>query len=495
MNTTSQKTNAQTRACIDAARTVVPRVFRCRRPADREMRDYFRAHPNLGRRDRNFIYDTVFALFRWWGWVRRFFPAEALAALEPAPGVSREPCALSETRETPDKTLPYAHVSPGRSDPVPDNSPGDADGLPLDLPAPVWRSCFLAALLCEESDLPETVLDWPEAAGLTHGKMLVQADTPRDLDTRWHDVFRLFPRIGPPPPSPAAALLPAWLQPDFQPPIPVEKAMPWIVRRAPLWLRIRKGAAEKVAADLARLGPATTPAPRLPDAVCVTNPGANAYDLESFRRGLIEVQDVSSQAVCAVCSPRPGQTWWDACAGGGGKTLFLAEAVGPGGRVLATDRRRRVLRNLRGRAVRGRFQNIRIKPMDATRPDGLKQVFDGVLVDAPCTGSGTWRRNPDALWRLHPTDLRHMPERQFALLTGVAPRVRPGGRLIYATCSLFRAENEDLVHRFLTIAPDFSLEPFPHPLLENRKSGGMLQLWPWDADGNAMFVARLRRSG
>ncbi len=462
MKPSDRRTDAQTRACIEAARTILPRVFRLRRPADQELRAFFRARPELGRRDRLLVYDLVFALFRWWGWVRLLLPADVRTASAPA----------------------YA---PGRgriqSGPMP----------PLELPARDWRRCFLAAVLCEGTPLTGAGLRWAQECGtatLQPGPHLRRDD----LNHLCRSVFRLLQSENLPPEHPADALLPAWVRPHFQTPLPFEQALAWVLRRPPLWLRIRNSTApEAVAADLERLR--ATRHTSLQNAVKVGVSSVNIYGLASFQDGLIEVQDLGSQAVCALCAPSPGQTWWDACAGSGGKTLFLADAVGPHGRVLATDIRRRVLRNLRGRAVRGRFDNIRVQSLDATRPHRLSAAFDGVLVDAPCTGSGTWRRNPDALWRLRPADLERMPERQFELLAGACPRVKPGGRLIYATCSLFGRENREVIRRFLTTAPDFCLEPFEHPLHPGQRCEGMLQIWPWDGDCNAMFVARMRRRG
>ncbi|NOY79366.1 MAG: RsmB/NOP family class I SAM-dependent RNA methyltransferase [Kiritimatiellaeota bacterium] len=459
MRPPDSRIDAQTRACIEAARTILPRVLRLRRPADQELRAFFRARSELGRRDRLLVYDLLFALFRWWGWVRLLLPPDVRDALVPSgpPGGSGS-----------------------RSMSVP----------PLELPARDWHRCFLAAALCEDTPATETVLRWAEVCGIASPEAAVLP--PREeFDRLYRAVFRLLQVEGPVLQNPADALLPAWVRPLFPTPLRFEQALAWALRRAPLWLRVRPGTTPELAADLDRIR--ATRHAVLHDAVEVGISSVNVYGLASFRKGLIEVQDLGSQAVCALCAPAPGQSWWDACAGSGGKTLFLAQAVGPRGSVLATDLRRRVLRNLRGRAARGRLKNIRVQSLDATRPYRLSAAFDGVLVDAPCSGSGTWRRNPDALWRLCPADLERTPERQFDLLAGVSPRVKPGGRLVYATCSLFACENREVVRRFLTTAPDFCLEPFEHPLHPGQRCEGMLQIWPWDGNCNAMFVARMRR--
>jgi 16S rRNA (cytosine967-C5)-methyltransferase len=124
--------------------------------------------------------------------------------------------------------------------------------------------------------------------------------------------------------------------------------------------------------------------------------------------------------------------------------------------------------------------------------DKKRSNFHGVLVDAPCSGSGTWRRNPDARWSMEPGEVDRLRELQLSILRRAAGAVRQGGVLVYATCSMFREENEDVVNAFLKEENGFSPEPFEDPL-NGERTQGTLRIWPWTADTDAMFVAHLRR--
>jgi 16S rRNA (cytosine967-C5)-methyltransferase len=137
------------------------------------------------------------------------------------------------------------------------------------------------------------------------------------------------------------------------------------------------------------------------------------------------------------------------------------------------------------------LSNIHCRAWDGRRLGRRQATFDGVLVDAPCTCSGTWRRNPDARWSTRPEEVTEMAELQARLLANAASGVKPGGVLVYATCSLFEAENGAVVREFLARREDYRLEPFGHPLT-GRDTPGWTCIWPWEGDCDAMFVARLR---
>jgi 16S rRNA (cytosine967-C5)-methyltransferase len=196
-----------------------------------------------------------------------------------------------------------------------------------------------------------------------------------------------------------------------------------------------------------------------------------------------------------ICAPGRGEKWWDVCAGAGGKSLHLADLMDGAGSILATDVRAGSLDGLRRRAARRNVRNIECRVRDGTRDPAPGRLFDGVLIDAPCSGLGTWARNPDARWRTTENDIaqRSGQDRiQQKLLAAGADKVRPGGRLVYAVCTMTIAETTAVIAGFLEAWPDFRLEPTPHPLTA-RPTAGQVWIWPWEADCNGMFVARMNR--
>lgn len=203
--------------------------------------------------------------------------------------------------------------------------------------------------------------------------------------------------------------------------------------------------------------------------------------------GWIEVQDEGSQLVSLFGGVRPGMIVIDACAGAGGKALHLAALMENTGRVVALDRDSSRLERLAPRARRSGASIIEVLPDPASLPDA-----DLVVVDAPCSGTGTMRRNPEARWRLTSAMVVAVRQAQTELLHQWAGKVRMGGALLYATCSLLAEENEHQVRAFLTAHPEFTLDPpadFPVAL-----RGGMLVLEPHTHGCDGFFAARLRRT-
>lgn len=190
--------------------------------------------------------------------------------------------------------------------------------------------------------------------------------------------------------------------------------------------------------------------------------GSDIFYSQPFKNGELEIQDLASQMIAESLNPQPGDKIWDACAGAGGKSLALASVMQQKGSVTATDINTRKLEELKRRAKRAGYRNIRSFEWNGDNPLRLpaeikKQGgFDKVLVDAPCSSSGTWRRNPDARWRVNDrrVELHTLQQR---LLTLAAQGVREGGLLAYATCSWFVDENEDQVAEFLKRHPGFAL--------------------------------------
>jgi 16S rRNA (cytosine967-C5)-methyltransferase len=183
-------------------------------------------------------------------------------------------------------------------------------------------------------------------------------------------------------------------------------------------------------------------------------------NLAAFREGLVEVQDESSQIAALLTDARPGMRIVDFCAGAGGKTLALAAGMANRGKLVACEvsawRLERSARRLRRAGV----NNVERRALSGERDKWVKrhqESFDRVFVDVPCLGTGTWRRNPDAKWRARPEDLAELMERQQQILRSAARLVRPGGRLIYATCSLLHEEDEAQAEAFLAAEPDFAL--------------------------------------
>jgi 16S rRNA (cytosine967-C5)-methyltransferase len=220
----------------------------------------------------------------------------------------------------------------------------------------------------------------------------------------------------------------------------------------------------------------------------------------AFLAGRFTVQDEASQLVVGLLDPQPGERVLDACAAPGGKATAIAERVGEGGRVVALDRNVRRLGLVRRSARRLGLGNVVCAHRDATRSLaglGTPELFDRVLVDAPCSGLGTLRRNPDARWRCQPGDPARLADVQVAILRNAAARVRPGGALVYSTCTLLPEENEAVVEAFLKSAAEFApvaagrLPAEVRPLTDGE---GFLRCLPHRHDTDGFFAARLERT-
>jgi 16S rRNA (cytosine967-C5)-methyltransferase len=179
----------------------------------------------------------------------------------------------------------------------------------------------------------------------------------------------------------------------------------------------------------------------------------NAASLEAFRSGEISLQDEASQMVAHLADVRPGEQVLDVCSAPGGKTTLLARAVGPSGRVIAGDLHQHRLRSMREQLGRTKTSNVHLLAVDATQPLPFAGPFSRILVDAPCSGTGTLSRNPEIRWRLTPGDLESAHRRQVLMLRQALDLLASRGRLVYATCSLEPEENEKVVREVLAHIP------------------------------------------
>lgn len=284
-------------------------------------------------------------------------------------------------------------------------------------------------------------------------------------------------------------LLPAWFE-SHCPALFTESEILTHLTRPPFWLRAQRGTGLELVQELGRTGVESTASSRLPTAVRVSS----YVDLETHplvEQGRAEVQDIGSQILLALAAPRPGTRWLDMCAGAGGKSLQLATLLGPSGKVAAHDVRRDALMELRRRAIRAGIRTIQI---EGVLPDEVTTRFDGVLVDAPCSGSGTWRRHPFLIHQTTPTLINTQARQQATLLRRGANYVAPGGRLIYATCSLSKRENEEVVSGFLKEYRDFAMEA-PAPIAGLKpEPAGWITVMPSALDSDGYFLACMRRA-
>jgi len=272
-------------------------------------------------------------------------------------------------------------------------------------------------------------------------------------------------------------------------------------RRAPMALRANtvKLSRDALIERLAEENVVALPLPLAPAGV-VLETRVNAFGLTAFRDGLFEVMDEGSQLVAELVAPPPGGRVADVCAGAGGKTLAIAAVMDGKGRLLALDVDGRKLEELRRRARRAGLSNVTARPVDeraALPAEARAGSWDRVLVDAPCSGVGTLRRNPEARWRLTPAAAAAFPARQLALLVTYAPLVAVGGRLIYATCTILGDENDRVVEKFLAERSDFVRVPVKEiwgkARAETVGDGLSLQVLPHTHDTDGFYAAVLRR--
>ena len=439
------------RAQLEQAAELLTEILAAQSPADRLMERYFRLHRNMGARDRAFVAEAVYGVLH-----RRRQLDALLAAARWAPPL-------------PPQIGPGGAASSAPPHP-PQIGPGDEPGSALPPPpesGPGGEHAAAVQLHSSGGPGPERetglgyVLAYVLAVGGWSAGALAQRGFPREEAA-------LLPHVGaardPALPFAVRANLPDWLAGRLVAELgePEAAALASALHQpATLDLRVNALRATREAALEALLaaGFAAEPTPYSP--VGLRARGRKPLQsLPAFRDGWFEVQDEGSQLVSLLLEPRRGQKLADFCAGAGGKSLHLAALLENRGSVDAFDISKRRLQGLRDRLRRAGLDNIRMRWIASEEDPFLARYegrMDGVLVDAPCSGTGTIRRNPDILWRA--IDLEALAAAQGRILAAAAKLVAPGGRLVYATCSLVREENEGVVESFLAAHEAFRLVP------------------------------------
>lgn len=395
------------------------------RPADAFVTAAFRRHPEWGARDRKLFSRVIFSALRWRGWLGRFMDR------------------------------------------------GDAVLLEADL-----------------LEATERHASWDDlAAASGRDAALLTPVGNADLEGKAAMLARLWNRPGPK----VEDLVPDWfaaalaIPPGAAPSAHRRRCIESFQTRPPVWLRAVRIGAEALCERLRAAGVVAETA-HLPNAVRLAGRQPHWPALDRIIGPCYEPQDIASIAVGQLAAPAPGEQWWDACGGAGGKALHLAEA---GAEVWCSDIRSRALAEAERRARRIGGLRIHFFAHDAERALSGSPRFDGVLVDAPCSGVGTWSRRPDARWQTRPEDIAAASARQLRLLENAAAHARPGGRLVYSVCTLTEAETIEVASRFGAAHPEWTPEPAPHPW-----QGGApfwpIWIWPWEGPGGGMFIARWR---
>jgi len=363
-----------------------------------------------------------------------------------------------------------------------------------------------------QSDTPRAIAlaAAPHALGLSPAEVIAAADgSPHAVEPLSEaEQVHLASALPADAPAPVLGDFPDWLEPSLRRVFGAEAAAEGaaLARRAPVDLRVNtlKADRDKVMKALARFSPVATPhsplGVRLP---APDGPGRqpNVESEAGHGKGWYEVQDEGSQIAALMAGAAPRQQVLDICAGAGGKTLAFAASMRNTGQVYAYDDDAQRLRPIFERLKRAGARNVQVLTAGDTSALGaLGPRFDMVFIDAPCTGTGAWRRRPDAKWRLKPANLAQRQGEQRAILALAAPLVKAGGRLLYATCSVLPEENDDQVAWFLTNHSGFAALPWREawatgvgsdPPASAARDGGALLLTPARHGTDGFFIAAL----
>ncbi|MCG9737761.1 RsmB/NOP family class I SAM-dependent RNA methyltransferase [Shewanella insulae] len=423
-------------------------------PGDRILADYFRAHKKHGSKDRRVIRETLFGLFRWHGWLK----------LIPLKDDSQQ--AITEQ----------------------------------------WFAQLALTATLEAHSWQDIVSAWRGFAGLGEPAINAQADSGSGsgsnsgsdsgaLEAKQDLLTAAFPGQA----FPLTALAPDWFWAHFDQDSDKQKRLvESLSTRPPIWGRLQGISLAKAQAKLIEQGIAASGSDYFDDAINLGHKSINLNGVALYSQGKLEIQDLGSQVIGNICAPRADESWWDACSGAGGKSLqlrslMLQQDKGAKGSVVASDIRRKPLEELSKRAKRAGFGQISTQPWQSDALPVAAGHFDGVLVDAPCSCTGTWRRNPDMRWLDDASAITDKANLQLDILCRACEAVRPGGVLVYATCSISPVENQQVIEAFLAKRPDFSLQTLTHPF--TGEATQMLTVLPYQADSDGMFVAKMVRQG
>ena len=430
-----RKMESQLNLLYTAGKSVLNGVFGRQMPPDLLLAEFFRNNRQCGSRDRALISSCIYALLRYWGYLRNMMPAEWRKSTEKGE-------VLFSKREL---------------------------GV-----------LFYTAFYCDN----------PAARELSHFASVynfpaLPKGAPKSAVARARAAAKALQiecTLN------SAQLLPEWLQERIPNAGVVAESL---AQRPPLWIRIHRET-EKCLAEFKEKNLRCELSDKLPGAAALYAPRINLFSLESYSKGRFEVQDLASQAIGAVCGVKSGERILDACAGAGGKTLQLGALMNNKGTIIAGDIRANKLDELRRRAVRAGLFNIRTRAHEGK----LWRDFtpcDRVLLDVPCTGSGVWRRNPGMQWSFTLEKLESHVKVQREILENFCTAVKPGGTLIYSTCSLFPEENELQIKDFLERHEEFTLKEGPHPLT-GVFADGCYRFNAGDGNCDYMFAAVMEKS-
>jgi len=280
-----------------------------------------------------------------------------------------------------------------------------------------------------------------------------------------------------------------------------EKICSSLNEQAPLTLRVNtlKANVEQCQEELQKQGVETTRTPLSPVGLNIAK-RMNVFSLSVFRDGWFEVQDEGSQLLPILLDPKPNAKVLDVCAGAGGKTLELAALMKNRGEIFATDINGFRLEELRKRTKRAGVQNVRVQEIETIEDlaDRYKDFFDIVFVDAPCSGLGTIRRNPGMKWMVTEQTAKEVSEKQKAILHSSVPLMKPEGRLVYATCTLLKQENEEVIEEFLMLHPEFTIVKLDVniPLVQSvwgTSTDSFFKLFPHIHGTDGFFCAVLKK--
>ncbi|MBQ9789017.1 MAG: RsmB/NOP family class I SAM-dependent RNA methyltransferase [Lentisphaeria bacterium] len=433
------KLKNQCRTCEAALKHCFVEVFGRRKVLDKVVSAFFRANKKFGSRDRQFINESIFAVFRYWGIVQKLLDTQELAAIK-------------EGREN------YSALSLG-------------------------KIIYFALLL-----------DGSEFAAMRFWRSELKNISVEYNSDPIEMANRVFAELKMDEKATLSDVIPLDFQGLISKDIDLSILAERLASRPPMWIRLQTDKVEELFEEFNSLGFDYQFHPKITTAVSLNNPKVNLYTLESFKKGYFELQDLASQVIGLVANPHKGERWLDVCAGAGGKTLQLATLMERKGTVVASDIRSYKLQDLKLRAKRAAFPNIMTKEFDNSLFKGKNAgKYDGVLVDAPCSCSGVWRRNAESRWTLDISELEEISRIQLEILEKSCTAVKIEGFLIYATCSIFLVENEAVVREFLKRHEEFKLVEFVNPLNGEIVPDGMLQADIKNNNCDSMFVAKLMR--